>query len=630
MADEQLASGSQFGQYQIGERIAAGGMAEIYHAVCLVPGRVNRPIVLKRMHQHLAEDSNFVSMFVEEARISSRLDHPNIVQLFDFEATSDGLYIILEYIDGPDLLNLLKAGARRRMGMPPEIAVYICCHLLEALDYAHTMEVNGRSLGIVHKDVSPGNVLISHHGRVKLADFGIARASDRHKEIASGTLKGKYGYMSPEQLEAEKLDGRADIFSAGVVLAELLMSKRLFTSANPLDVLVMVRNADLSRLDSYGAHIDPALQTIIRRALERTREARYSTAAEFRDQLAGWLASRKTRMSTSVLKKYISELESGGFLIPTARGEGTGSITMSGTATRATTRKALSDAKRGRRLFEQTNLDVQVALGAAGVTILTSGSSILSGPDTNDTDQAPTVISAKEAIEQKNGPLGSILPLDLIGRIYCDKLTGLLAIANNTIVKQIYFEMGHPTLVHSSDPDERLGQFLLKRKILTEDQLHRALTTSPHFGGHLGNALVGLGLLGLVDAVQLLTEQALDKVIRAACWDEGRFTWKENEVNSDKSYELKLNSCKLVARSVQGMPEDRLSKWIDAKRTQTPNIASVAPYDAFRFGPSLSKRLLTMNGTRSVGDLIATVRGKSVRVLGAALYSVAACYDDIL
>ncbi|MBL4636944.1 MAG: serine/threonine protein kinase [Kofleriaceae bacterium] len=627
MSDEQLACGSQLGQYQIGERIAAGGMAEIYHAICLVPGRVNRPIVLKRMHQHLANDSKFVSMFVEEARISARLDHPNIVQLFDFEATSDGLYIILEYIDGPDLLSLLKAGARRRMGMPAEIAVYICCHLLEALDYAHTTEINGRLVGIVHKDVSPGNILISHHGRVKLADFGIARASDRHQEIASGTLKGKYGYMSPEQLEAEELDGRADIYSAGVVLAELLMSKRLFTSPNPLDVLVMVRNADLSRLDMYGTDIDPALQTILRRALERTREARFDTAAEFRDQLAGWLASRKTRMSTTVLKKYISELESGGFLIPAVRGDATGSITMSGTATRATTRAALSDAKLGRRLYEQADPEQEVALGAAGITVLTSGSSILANAGVErNTSHLP--ISAKLALEQKSGTLQSVLPLDLIGYIYTERLTGLLTVARDTVVKKIYFADGHPTMVDSNDPAERLGQFLIRRKLITDKQLHRALTTTPHFGGHLGNALVGLGLLHAVDAMQLLSDQASDKLLNSACWDEGRFSWQADEVNPDKSLELKLNSCKLVAQSVQRLPDAHIVAWIDARRNQKPNLAAVAPYDAFRFGPSLSKRLLTMDGTRSVDDLISSVRGKSIRVLGAALYSVYACYDE--
>ncbi len=627
MADEQLACGSQLGQYQIGERIAAGGMAEIYHAVCLVPGRVNRPIVLKRMHQHLANDSKFVSMFVEEARISARLDHPNIVQLFDFEATSDGLYIILEYIDGPDLLSLLKAGARRRMGMPAEIAVYICCHLLEALDYAHTTEINGRLVGIVHKDVSPGNILISNHGRVKLADFGIARASDRHQEIASGTLKGKYGYMSTEQLDAEELDGRADIYSAGVVLAELLMSKRLFTSPNPLDVLVMVRNADLSRLDQYGSDIDPALQSILRRALERTREARFDTAAEFRDQLAGWLASRKTRMSTAVLKKYVRELESGGFLIPAVRGDATGSITMSGTATRATTRAALSNAKLGRRLYEQADPEQEMVLGAAGITILTSGSSILASAGTEQTE-THVPISAELALEQKSGKLQSVLPVDLIGRIYAKRLTGLLTIARDTIVKETYFADGHPTMVHSNDPAERLGQFLIRRKLITEKQLHRALTTTPHFGGHLGNALVGLGLLNAVDAMQLLSDQASDKLLNSACWDKGRFSWQADEINPDKSLELKLNSCKLVAQSVQRLPDAHIAEWIDARRIQEPNLAAVAPYDAFRFGPSLSKRLLTMDGTRSVDDLISSVRGKSIRVLGAALYSVYACYDE--
>ena len=320
-------------------------------------------------------------------------------------------------------------------------------------------------------------------------------------------------------------------------------------------------------------------------------------------------------------------MESGGFLIPAVRGDATGSITMSGTATRATTRAALSEAKLGRRLYEQADPEQEMVLGAAGITILTSGSSILAsaGVEPNNS-HAP--ISAKLALEQKSGTLQSVLPVDLIGQIYTERRTGLLTIARDTVVKETYFADGHPTMVNSNDPKERFGQFLIRRKLITEKQLHRALTTTPHFGGHLGNALVGLGLLSAVDAMQLLSDQASDKLLNSASWNKGRFSWQADEVNPDKSLELKLNSCKLVAQSVQRLPDAHLEAWIESRRTQKPNLASVAPYDAFRFGPSLSKRLLTMNGTRSVNDLISSVRGKSIRILSAALYSVYACYDE--
>ena len=626
MGDEKLGQSSQLGQYILGERLAAGGMAEIFHASCLTPGRFDRPIVLKRMHKHLAENRDFVSMFVDEARISTRLDHPNIVQLFDFQANSDGLYIILEYIEGPDLLSLLKGAARRRTTMPPEIAAYITCHILEALDYAHSMEINGRPLGVVHRDVSPGNVLISQHGRVKLADFGIARANDRQRETATGTLKGKYGYMSPEQIEAKHLDGRSDIFSAAIVLAELLMSKRLFRATNQLDVLLMVRSGDLGRLEANGRHIDPALLTIIRKALSRDRDDRFATAGEFRDALAAWLASGKLRMSTSILKSYIRELTDEGYVKPASQGEGTGSLTMSGTNTRALSLAARGAAAVGREMFELGTMgSVDMTLGAAGVTVITSRPEVLQEIEDEYEDVTiETPLEASEALECGHGNLGFILPLDLVGAIACEARTGLLTLEQDAITKQAYFVDGHPIFVASNDPKERFGQFLLLRGLLTDEQLERAIATMPHFGGKLGQALVGLHLLRPVDAVHLLAEQVTEKLLHSCGWDAGRFVWQEGQENPHDTVALHLSSYRIVARGVQLIPAKRLDEWIHIRRDTTPNLAQFAPYSAYGLGPSLSKRLATMDGERTLGALIDSVSKKSAKVISAAAYAILA------
>ncbi len=622
MVDEQLAE-IRLGQYRLGELLASGGMGEVFHANCVIPSRMNRPIVLKRMHKHLAEDKKFVSMFVEEARISSLLDHPNIVQLFDFEATSEGLYIILEYIDGPDLLSLLKAGAKRKAGMPPEIAVYITCHLLEALDYAHNLEVNGKTLGIVHRDVSPGNILVNRHGRIKLADFGIASASDRQRGT-DGSLKGKYGYMSPEQLAANPLDGRTDIFSAGIVLAELLMSKRLFSAPAQLDVLMMVRNANLVRLDDHGSHIDPALQTIIRKALKINKQNRYATAGEFRDALAGWLSKQKTRMSAALLNSYIRDLEKNGFMSQAARGVDTGTITISGTNTKAASLAALGAARRGRHEFDRASGST---LGTSNITHINGGAFL---PDTDiEEPVCEEAISAQEALRRKSGELSSVLPLHLVGEIFAQKKTGLLTLASNSIVKQAYFVDGHPTVVHSNDPTERFGQYLIQRGLLTEIQLKKALKAAPHFGGHLGNTLVGLELLQPVDAVQLLVDQVSLKLQNSFCWDVGRYSWQEGKINTQTSIELKLNSCRQVAHGVGNLSEEQIGAWIDAHNTAAPDLSALAPFDAYGFGPSLSKRLQTMNGNRSIEDLLSKARKKSLPILGAAILCLYACNPEL-
>lgn len=628
MSDDGLSESTQLGEYIIGDRLAAGGMAEIYHAKSLRPGLYDRPIVLKRMHEHLAKNREFVNMFVDEARISTRLDHPNIVQLYDFQATSDGLYIILEYIDGPDLLSLLKGGARRKQAMPPEIAVYILCHVLEALDYAHTVELHGRNVGIVHRDVSPGNVLISQLGRVKLADFGIARANDRQRETASGTLKGKYGYMSPEQVEAKDLDGRSDIFAAGVVLAELLMSKRLFVAPNQLDVLLMVRSCDLTRLHNNGRHIDPALMRIIEKSLQRDRADRFATAGEFRDELSAWLSRGKARMSSAVLRAYIAELEAGGFIMASVRGEEVGSITMSGTNTRAASKGALKAAEIGRQLFDlgtMASSQMDLTLGAAGVTTIGDRPQVLKQLD-EDTLSRP--IRARDALETGKGALGTLMPFDLIGSLARGKRAGLLTLERDTILKEAYFVDGHPIFVASNDPQERFGQFLLLRGLITESQLDRALATMPHFGGRLGQAMVGLKLLQPVDAVHLLAEQVRDKLLRASCWDHGRFVWQEDVLTPNEVVPLHLSSHRIVARAVQLLSEEKLSEWAKPRASKRPNLLSLAPYEDYGFGPSLTSRLQMMDGKLTITELLNTVSGEATRVLTAAIYTLLACNPD--
>ena len=185
--------------------------------------------------------------------------------------------------------------AKLDRALPPELAAYIACHVLEALEYAHrATTVDGRPLRVVHRDVSPSNVLLTRRGHVKLADFGIARASSlgRTREIAQGTLKGKFGYMSPEQVRGEALDGRCDVFSMGIVLAEMLMARRLFSAADDVELLLMVRRADLRRLDQYGEDIPIGLDAIVRKALAGDLEQRFASAQEFHDALVDYLESQ--------------------------------------------------------------------------------------------------------------------------------------------------------------------------------------------------------------------------------------------------------------------------------------------------------------------------------------------------
>lgn len=277
---------SQFGRYTLVQRLATGGMAEVFKAKILSGHGFEKLLVIKRILPNLAADKTFVSMFIDEAKLTAQLVHPKIVQVTDFGEVNGQYFIALEFVDGFDGLALLRSAAQKQVRLPVPICMFIAMEVLDALDYAHNAkDIEGKPMHLVHRDISPSNVFISQRGDVKLGDFGIAHAQERESKTQAGTLKGKYGYMSPEQVAGAELDCRSDLFAVGIVLAETLMGKRLFTAQNDLDVLLMVRDGRLDRFEKYGKDIPQALEAIVRRGLAKNVDERFQSAAEFRDAL---------------------------------------------------------------------------------------------------------------------------------------------------------------------------------------------------------------------------------------------------------------------------------------------------------------------------------------------------------
>jgi serine/threonine-protein kinase len=300
---------SQFGRYTLLERLAVGGMAEVFRAKISSSHGFEKVLVIKRILPHLAADATFVSMFIDEAKLTAQLTHPKIVQILDFGDVAGQYFIALEYVDGADALGLLRTSAQRRLHIPRHLSVFIINEVLEALDYAHNArDMEGKGMHIVHRDISPSNIFLSKRGDVKLGDFGIAHAQRRESKTQAGTLKGKYGYMSPEQVVGQQVDGRSDLFAVGVVLAELLMGRRLFTAANDLDVLLMVRDARIERLAKYCRDLPPALDRIVRRALQKDPRERFPTAAAFRDALGDYLYETGQRVGPPDLRAFVGDL----------------------------------------------------------------------------------------------------------------------------------------------------------------------------------------------------------------------------------------------------------------------------------------------------------------------------------
>ena len=262
-------------------------MAEVYKGRIQGPAGFERVFVVKRILPHLSEEPTFIRMFVEEAKLSARLNHPNIVQIFELGSVEGEYFISMEYIRGRDLADTMRA-IWKTMGPPrPELVAYVGREACRALSYAHSLtDDNGNPLGMIHRDVSPSNIMLSYEGGVKLLDFGIAKALGEAPETTkSGTMKGKYAYMAPEQTEGDDVDSRIDIFSCGIVLHEVLTGRRLFKGANDIQTIERVRRCEVPPPSFQNPMCPPELDNVVLKALARNRDERFATAAEMADAL---------------------------------------------------------------------------------------------------------------------------------------------------------------------------------------------------------------------------------------------------------------------------------------------------------------------------------------------------------
>ncbi len=273
----------QFGKYQLIRKIGTGGMAEVYLARTSVAQGLNKTLVIKKIHTAYARSRQFVAMFVDEAKIALGLNHPNIIQVFDFGAVGDTYFLAMEYNEGIDLLRLLQEAAKARVRLPYGISAYIVQQVAKGLDYAHRKtDEFGEPLGIVHRDISPQNVLLSWDGSIKIVDFGIARARDVHEE--AGVIKGKFAYMSPEQARGDVVDCRSDVFAAGIVLYELVCARPLFHGKGK-EALEMVKSGQIPRPRDYAPELPESLEKTILKALAFDRRDRFQTARDLQHEL---------------------------------------------------------------------------------------------------------------------------------------------------------------------------------------------------------------------------------------------------------------------------------------------------------------------------------------------------------
>ena len=304
-----------FGKYLLLERVNVGGMAEVFKAKTFGVEGFERMLAVKRILPSIAEDQEFITMFVDEAKIAVQLTHANIAQIFDLGKVGDSYFIALEYVSGKDLRAIFDRARKRGETVPVPMACYTMMKVCEGLDYAHNKkDPSGRELTLVHRDVSPQNILLSYDGEVKVIDFGIAKAAGKAGRTQAGILKGKFGYMSPEQVRGLPIDRRSDIFSCGIVLYELLTGERLFVGESDFSTLEKVRNVEILPPSTYNRKIPDELERIVLKALAKDTEDRYQNAIDLHDELqafvytAGEFYSRKD-LAAWMKKTFGKEIE---------------------------------------------------------------------------------------------------------------------------------------------------------------------------------------------------------------------------------------------------------------------------------------------------------------------------------
>lgn len=302
----------EYGNYFLLEKIAIGGMAELFKAQQRGVQGFQKIVAIKRILPHFSDNEDFVTMFIDEAKLAAQLTHPNIVQIFDLGKAGSSYYIAMEYVNGRDLRTLLRKVREYGSPFPEQVAAFVVMKVAAALDYAHRKRgFDDRELKLVHRDISPQNILLSTEGAVKLVDFGIAKAASKASHTMAGALKGKLLYMSPEQALGQPLDNRSDLYSLGLVLFELLTGERCFQADSELGVLEKVRLGRVSDLQAHNRNVSRDMAAIVSRALQKSVDHRYPSARFMERDLRDYLQRHGASIAEHDVAEYATALLNG-------------------------------------------------------------------------------------------------------------------------------------------------------------------------------------------------------------------------------------------------------------------------------------------------------------------------------
>jgi serine/threonine protein kinase len=316
---------AKHGRYKIVRKVADGGMAEIFLATQTGREGFQKPVILKRIHSTIYADPQFRNMFIDEAHISMGLSHSNIVQILDLGVGNGRYFLVMEVVDGWDLGRVIHRAAQAGTPLPRELGLHVTAEVCRALAYAHGKAdpSDGRPLGIVHRDVSPQNILLSEQGEVKLTDFGIAKAMNKREQTGTGVVKGKVAFMSPEQALGKAIDPRSDLFAVGTILYQLMVRVRPFDAPTDLETLLRVQRADFRPAQVAAPDLPAQVSAIISRAMQLDPDMRYQSADEMLTDIEAVLRTVFRPVGQTELKRWLAALGARDGQIPMAKGSAT-------------------------------------------------------------------------------------------------------------------------------------------------------------------------------------------------------------------------------------------------------------------------------------------------------------------
>jgi serine/threonine protein kinase len=526
------------------------------------------------MLPHIAEESNAQEMFAEEARLASRITHPNVVHVLGHGEIGGQPYLTLEYVPGCDLWRLNRRLTLEGRRLEHDLVVYLVRQILSGLDAVHSATgANGNALGIVHRDISPSNVLISIHGDVKIADFGIARAANVNAFEADTAARanGKLGYLAPEQVSGGQVDLRADLFSTGVIAAELFMRRPLFAGGSELAVLLAIRDAEVHPFVEFLPQLPEGLGSVVLNALSANPDERPPTARAFWAALEPW-QSRPEEVLRAELAKIVASIASD------SRTRKTSADTVP-KATMPPTPLVLADEHPSTTNVTPLEYKIRKPNGAtvgplayakvveAVATGQVDGSDEISiaGGDfqplssiqdlyrhvpasrmTPTTTRVESATAADRSVDFEDG--GFVVAL---ARTLVTRRTGLWLCEQGGVRKEVYTKHGVPAFVTSNLAGELLGEYLVKKRVINRSELDMALAVMPRFEGKLGDTLVALGLVEPLELFQHIAEQVREKLLDLFTWASGTATFYEGVDPPSSGFPLRLDAWEILDRGIQ-------------------------------------------------------------------------------